>query len=106
MYPDLDGFNMWLLIDDQRDLNCQVIARDPIAAKAVLPACEWKVICYDHDLGTEESGYDVLKWAIENDYMAPQIQLVTSNPVGRENMAQLLKANGYHSVDGVRFFKD
>lgn len=97
---------MWLLIDDVRDLNCHITARTPEAAKTVLPIHDWEVICYDHDLAAEESGYDILKWAIENGYMAPHIQLVTSNPVGRQNMTHLLEADGYVSKDGYNFFKD
>ena len=95
--------NMWRLIDDVRDLNCDVIARNPEAAKRCLSLRCWEVVCFDHDLGTAESGYDVLAWAIHNGHLPDKVQLVTSNPVGQANMANALKADGFQTVDGRNF---
>jgi hypothetical protein len=73
---------MWLLIDDTRDLGCSVIARNADAAKVILKGCgrSFEAVCIDHDLGDGESGYDVLKWAIEAEVLPNHVQLVTQNP--------------------------
>lgn len=65
----------------------------------------WTVVCFDHDLGEEETGYDVLVWAIEKDLLPDKVQLVTSNPVGQLNMANALRANGFDSIDGRNFVR-
>ena len=94
---------MWLLIDDVRDLNCEMIARTPEAAKHALTCDSWECVCFDHNLGCDEFGYDIMKWMLEQSIFPPRIQLVTSNPVGRENMKMLLSSHGYVTKDGVNF---
>lgn len=99
---------MWLLIDDERDLQCDVIARTAEAGKKMLAIGGWEVLCLDHDLGDTENnvtGYDICKWAIANDYLPNEVQLVTSNPVGRENIAKILLSNGYKTKEGIDFIK-
>ena len=100
---------MWLLIDDIRDLNCEVIARTPDAGRKAISIGGWECICFDHDLGPDsvKTGYDVMKWAFDNDHMnnIPRVQLVTSNPVGRDNMANLLLYNGYETKNNIDFYK-
>ena len=99
---------MWLLIDDERNLNTEVVARTVEAARVVLQTdIQWERICFDHDLGSEMSGYDVLNWALStNNLRTRKVQLVTSNPVGRQNMMNLLEDNGYtHTYGGVNFEK-
>jgi hypothetical protein len=97
---------MWLLIDDTRDLYCDAIARTPEAAKELLAHITWECICFDHDLGTKESGYDIMKWMFIRMIYPNQIQLVTSNPVGRDNMIALLKQERYTSSDNVNWLKE
>jgi len=94
---------MWLLIDDERDLNIEVIARTAGAGKMMLAAGVWECVCFDHDLGEQESGYDVLMWGLEREYIPSRVQLVTSNPVGRKNMRAALEAAGYATCDGTNF---
>lgn len=97
---------MWLLIDDVRDLNCDAIARTAEVGKKLLTVGGWECVCFDHDLGQPETGYDVLCWALENNLLPSKVQLVTSNPVGRENMRRALENNGYIAEpDGVTFAK-
>jgi hypothetical protein len=96
---------MWLLIDDIRDLNVDVIARTPDAGKKLLALGGWECVFMDHDLGFDETGYDVTKWALAEGFMPDKVQLVTSNPVGRQNMAKALLSYGYTSVDGTNFKK-
>lgn len=96
---------MWLLIDDCRDLGADIIARNPSAARRMLALGGWECVCFDHDLGSDESGYDIVVWAIEKQFLPPKIQLVTSNPVGRANMRAALEADGYSTNDGYNFTK-
>ncbi len=99
---------MWLLIGDVIDLYCDVIARTPEAARKILTVVgyEFDCVCFDHDLGCQETGLDVLRYGIESETLPNHVQLVTSNPVGRQNMANLLTDNGYTSKDGINFYKE
>lgn len=56
-----EGRNMWLLIDDERNLGTEAIARTPEAGKKLLAVGGWECLCLDHDLGTIESGYEVTR---------------------------------------------
>lgn len=94
---------MWLLIDDERNLNTEAIARTAQAGRKLLAAGGWDCVCFDHDLGETESGYDVLSWALKAKLLPSRVQLVTSNPVGRQNMRAALEAAGYSSRDGINF---
>ncbi len=96
---------MWLLIDDIRNLDCEAIARTPQAAKELLKCNCWEGVCFDHDLGEGETGYDVMKWMFEMNIHPSKIQLVTSNPVGRNNMIGVLKSYGYKSSDYINWTK-
>ena len=92
---------MWLLIDDVRNVNCDVIARNGPAGRKMLALGGWEALCLDHDLGDvgTETGYDVLVWALENNLVPPIVQLVTANPVGQANMARALVQAGYITKD-------
>lgn len=95
---------MYLLIDDCRT-NGDVVATTAEAGRAMLQAgqAHWSCIGFDHDLGSDETGYDVLNWAIERNLLPHRVQLVTSNPVGRKNMTAALVAAGFKTVDGYNF---
>lgn len=95
---------MWLIIDDKRDLNCEVVARTAEAGKWALKNGSWECLCLDHDLGIGETGYDVLKWAIENKCLPDRVQLVTDNSVGLLNMAATLESNGFTRL-GLNFHR-
>ena len=52
-------------------------------------------ICFDHDLGSNETtGYDCAKWLVEycidNNKSLPEYAIQSANPVGRENINNLL----------------
>lgn len=96
---------MWLLIDDTRNLNADVIARTPEAGRKMLALGGWEGLMLDHDLGPCESGAAVLDWAIEHNFVPPIVDLVTSNPVGRANMARALIAAGYTPKNTCYFTK-
>ena len=58
----------------------------------------YDVISFDHDLGTEKTGYDCLLYVVEDvvvkNKVKPKILFHTQNPVGRKNMTEL-----WESVD-------
>jgi hypothetical protein len=98
---------MYVLIDDQRTLGADIICRSIDGAKLVLQG--FKHVKYtlgiDYDLGFEETGHDILKWAIKENILPDFVQLVTMNPVGRKEMAWALMQVGYESYDNINFVK-
>lgn len=56
--------------------------------------CEF-FIDLDHDLGREKSGYDIAKYIVENELDGIKWRVHSMNPVGRDNIAQLLSHYGY-----------
>ena len=76
--------------------NCNVVW-----VKSYKEFVEWievnglpKIITFDHDLGTEETGYDAVKWlanyCIEHRKMIPECHIHSSNPVGRANIQSII----------------
>lgn len=51
----------------------------------------YNVICLDHDLGNDKTGYDICKYIVENHIWCDEFRIHTQNPVGRQNMVQLLQ---------------
>ena len=99
---------MFLLIDDLRNTPSDFIARTPSAGKEALRRLKPLLthVIFDHDLGGEESGYDVMVWALDNGFMPDNVQLVTSNPVGRDNMIAALLSSGYKAKNKVEYYKE
>ena len=100
----------WALIDDLRDIYCDFVARNGHDGLTMMKEHfdEIGTLCLDHDLGDahELSGYDVLKALLAEELLPDIVILVTDNPIGRENMARELVANGYkRSPNGKRFRK-
>ncbi len=52
----------------------------------------------DHDLGESGSGYDICKYIVENNYPLVGFHIHSMNPVGAENMRQLLEHYGYLQI--------
>ena len=54
------------------------------------------IVHFDHDLGEEKSGYDCAKWLIDwclgHGYIAPDYDIQSSNPVGRQNIESVFKS--------------
>lgn len=75
------------------------VARTAGQAKTAMIDKSWDVIYVDHDLasfdetGKETTGYDVLKWFFEetNRPLPTRFVLLSSNPVGRRNLVELIK---------------
>lgn len=59
---------------------------------------KYDLICFDHDLGEINTGYDVAKWMIEHNYPPCYFHIQSANPVGRANITQLLTHYGYTEV--------
>lgn len=53
-------------------------------------------ICFDHDLGEKESGFDCAKWLIEycldNKLELPKYGIQSANPIGKDNIDGLFKS--------------
>lgn len=58
-----------------------------------------EVISLDHDLGEQYTGYDVVKFMVENEIYPSIIYLHSSNPVGVKNMYELLDRYAPRNVD-------
>lgn len=86
-----------LLIDDMREYEMDHIARTPKDGMKALLSFPVTHLYLDHDLGDPDipTGYDVLVWALERGCVPSNVQLVTSNPVGRDRMASALENAGY-----------
>lgn len=93
---------MKIYLDDIRDCpDGFILCRTAEEAIALIKTGQVTFISFDHDLGTELTGYDVAKF-IEEAYIMgelklfPQWRIHSANPVGVRNiMAALLKAEGY-----------
>ncbi len=83
-----------LLIDDQRNLPADRVARTFKEGIEALKEQHWDILYLDHDLGDfsgidgrELPGYDVACWLEENPQFLPdRIEIVTNNPAGRRNI--------------------
>ncbi len=89
-----------LLIDDVRNLEASVIARNYWEGIRQLEVNgPWDLLLLDHDLasfdksGREKTGYDVMLYLEQFPGKMPKkIEFVTSSPVGRAKMAMALDA--------------
>lgn len=101
--------NKWAIIDDERTLNCELIARNGRDGIKLVQDHfeEIECLCMDHDLGDAKkmSGYDVLQILGQLNVLPDKIQLVTSNPVGRLNMRKFLEKQGFITNDGINFIR-
>lgn len=100
-----------LLIDDIRDLDMDIICRTGPLGFRALAYFQGDIECvyFDHDLGAGSNwdGYETMKRAFQAEIMPDKVQLVTSNPVGRMNMAELLIANNFiPELNGIDFKRE
>ena len=56
------------------------------------------VVDFDHDLGEKKTGYDVAKWLAEEYPWTANFRIHSMNPVGANNIRQLLKHYGWTEV--------
>jgi hypothetical protein len=96
---------MKLLIDDMRNITCDIIARNARAGLACLRAFEIDELVLDHDLGDDVNGYEVLCYALLEKIVPDYVYVITDNPVGLENIARALEAEGFKRL-GREFRRD
>lgn len=99
-----------LLIDDKRNIDEGVIARDYDSAKYMLGISKWDVIYIDHDLGDKDdarNGYSLISTALEQNLLSgvETITVVSSNPVGINNIGRALENHGWKRL-GRTFTKE
>lgn len=119
---------MWVLVDDRRDMNVDVIVRNVDTAIDCLYRLNGliEVLLIDFDLGNPEDepvydigihkrkpkrvdsrgrrkpadGYDVLMYAIINNLLPPVVQVVSDNPAGRKKLESALKFDAKYIKQG------
>jgi hypothetical protein len=88
-----------LLIDDQRNLPADRVARTYQEGIEALAERHWDILYLDHDLGDfsgvggrELTGYDIACWLERNPQHLPgRIEIVTNNPAGRSRIEAALR---------------
>lgn len=87
-----------LLIDDVRNLQADVIARNFDEGIRQLNNGPWDLLLLDHDLasfdcdGREKTGYDIMCFLEEfPEYKPKEIRCVSDNPVGRKRIETVIK---------------
>lgn len=81
-----------------------VLAKNIEEAKELMKGNEIGILSLDHDLGLDKkgnilpTGYDFVKYLCDVGLNCKAIYLHTANPVGKENMRQLLRNAKKHGV--------
>lgn len=94
---------MFVVIDDTRDYGGDIIARNAQAGKIILAELYDQIttLCIDFDLGSEETGANVVEWALQNNCLPKDVQIISMNPPGRKILEGLLVDAGYQKdIDG------
>ena len=88
---------MFLFLDDLREPPA-----DAVCCRTAEEAFHWRVtgqvmrISFDHDLGTELTGYDVAnrieQWVAEGRIPMPRWEVHSANPVGRRNIEAAMRS--------------
>lgn len=88
-----------LVIDDVRSI--EGLAEDYITVARTYEAGmfalkhqgPWDILYLDHDLGQEETGYDIAKFLEEHiNFLPKEVKCISSNPVGRKNILQAVES--------------
>lgn len=91
----------WFWLDDIRPApyNFMISVRDYRSMINIINMCDDYdipfAIHFDHDLGETKSGYDVAKYIVENQIPMKVFGVHSMNPVGTENIRDLLTHYGY-----------
>lgn len=88
-----------LLIDDQRNLPADRVARTFKEGIDALAEQHWDLLYLDHDLGDfsgidgrELTGYDIACWLeLNQQHLPDRIEIVTNNPAGRNRIEMALR---------------
>jgi len=100
---------MWVIVDDERELDCDVIIRSPYAAVRTIEALKGQIECLvmDHDLGDDDiNGYEILGMLDIKDLLPDHVQICTANPAGRKNMYGVLNGAGFKMQNEGDFFRE
>jgi hypothetical protein len=89
-----------LFLDDERfpiGDNWEIVRSYEEAVEFVLKNGLPNFISFDHDLGTEKTGYDFAKWLVDhimdNDLDKFEFYVHSQNPIGKRNIEEYL--NGF-----------
>lgn len=97
-----------ILVDDIRDIDADVICRNFAAAKIIfdlISLTEWSLLL-DHDLGESKSGYDLINHLIDTKNIPKRVFIVSSNPVGRDNIGRAIMDTGeYRKLSPMEFVR-
>ena len=100
----MEDKKLLLWVDDLRPVPTQyfkdyivMIARSYYEAISYLGKYKFDIICLDHDLGDNLTGYDLCKYMTMKNIICSEYRIHTSNPVGRKNMTEWL----YRYTDAV-----
>lgn len=97
-----------LYVDDIRKPNCNNYNIDDIQIDIAvsytdaidkIKSTKYDGIDLDHDLGQSKTGYDICKYIVDNNIYFKNILLHTSNPIGKQNMFELL--NHYICINNL-----
>lgn len=82
----------FLLIDDIRVFDVEHTSRTVKDAQWALQNHPVTHLLLDNDLGDDQpmEGIDILKWAIHNNVVPPNIFIVSANPIARKRMEDVL----------------
>ncbi len=95
------------LVDDLRDIKADSVARTYADAVRIAEQLDLsKAVLYlDHDLGEVKTGYDFISYLIAEDNLPKEVLIVSSNPVGRDNIGRALVQEGFIRKSPQKFLK-
>lgn len=96
---------MILLLDDIRDIKADKVCRNFQCACLSVLQYDFDVLYIDHDLGEYKTGYDFIKYCINNNISFKKVVIIPSNPIVRDNISFALKDDGYKAVNPYTLIK-
>jgi hypothetical protein len=88
---------MRVLVDDIRAIDADIIVRNFKSSILLADKLDFADVdlLLDHDLGEEKTGYNFINYLIEIGNLPKLVTIVSSNPVGRDNIIRALENEGY-----------
>jgi len=95
------------LVDDLRDIDADTVARTYADAVKVADTLDLScaTLYLDHDLGEEKTGYNFIMYLIAEENLPKEVLIVSSNPVGRDNIGAALVQEGYQKRSPHKFIR-
>lgn len=96
----------WFYFDDERGVPAgqdMILITDYWSMIKIINMCVQNnikfAIDFDHDIGDDYySGYTIAKYIVEHNISMEYFHIHSMNPVGRENIRQLLTKYGYKEI--------